>query len=123
MITQKDYLEEVSESAKYKDSKTLDQLIISSFFGGFYVAIAGMFSAMISYNPDLKVNNPGINKFIQGGVFSTGLMSLVLTGSELFTGNCFIMTVGLLNRKISFWGYLKSLFISFLGNLPIIHPR
>lgn len=71
VFTNHEMLEEVCETAKKKSEKTLDQLIISAFFGGFYVAIAGMLSNCISYNPEMKANNPGINKFIHGSIFST----------------------------------------------------
>lgn len=115
-LSNREMLEEVAETAKKKAAKTLDQLIIASFFGGFFVAIAGMLSACVSYNPALKASNPGLNKLINGSMFTTGLLSVIFTGSELFTGNCFVMTVGLTHRKVSIWALLRSWIVSFLGN-------
>ena len=49
----------------------------------------------------------GLAKLIGGVVFSTGLMMVVLTGAELFTGNV-LMTFSVLEKKISLVDLLKS---------------
>ena len=57
----------------------------------------------------------GLAKLIGGIVFSTGLMMVVLTGAELFTGNV-LMAFSVLKKKISILTLLKSWAIVYLGN-------
>lgn len=57
----------------------------------------------------------GIAKLIGGIVFSTGLMMVVLTGAELFTGNV-LMTFSLFEKKISFLELIKSWSVVYFGN-------
>ena len=57
----------------------------------------------------------GLAKLIGGVVFSTGLMMVVLTGAELFTGNV-LMTFSVLEKKISLWELLKSWTVVYVGN-------
>ena len=57
----------------------------------------------------------GLAKLIGGIVFSTGLMMVVLTGAELFTGNV-LMTFSLFEKKISLLELLKSWNVVYFGN-------
>ena len=57
----------------------------------------------------------GLAKLIGGIVFSTGLMMVVLTGAELFTGNV-LMTFSLFEKKISLKELLKSWLVVYFGN-------
>lgn len=57
----------------------------------------------------------GLAKLIGGIVFSTGLMMVVLTGAELFTGNV-LMTFSLFEKKISLLELLKSWSVVYIGN-------
>ena len=57
----------------------------------------------------------GLAKLIGGVVFSTGLMMVVLTGAELFTGNV-LMTFSVLEKKISLVDLLKSWGVVYIGN-------
>ena len=57
----------------------------------------------------------GFAKLIGGVVFSTGLMMVVLTGAELFTGNV-LMTFSLFEKKITLIELLKSWVVVYFGN-------
>ncbi len=58
----------------------------------------------------------GLKKFLIGGVFSVGLMMVIIPGSELWTGNC-LMSVALADKKISWGQLLRNWSIVYLGNL------
>lgn len=58
----------------------------------------------------------GLKKFFIGGVFSVGLMLVMIPGSELWTGNN-LMTVALLEKKITFGQLMKNWSLVYLGNL------
>lgn len=49
--------------------------------------------------------------------FSIALDLIYFAGSELFTGNCFVMGVGVLEKKVSFKDTLKILSVCYLGNV------
>ncbi|RLD63923.1 MAG: formate/nitrite transporter family protein [Bacteroidetes bacterium] len=57
----------------------------------------------------------GLKKFFIGAVFSTGLMLVIIPGSELFTGNN-LMSIAFMNRNISFGQLLRNWGIVFVGN-------
>lgn len=57
----------------------------------------------------------GFAKLLGGIVFSTGLMLIVFTGSELFTGNVLI-GISVLEKKATFWQLLKNWILVYLGN-------
>lgn len=57
----------------------------------------------------------GLAKLIGAMVFATGLMMVVLTGAELFTGNVMMM-FSVLEKKISWAQLLRSWTIVYVGN-------
>lgn len=57
----------------------------------------------------------GIAKLVGAMTFATGLMMVVLTGAELFTGNV-MMTFAVIEKKTSFMKLLRNWSIVYLGN-------
>ena len=57
----------------------------------------------------------GIAKLVGAMTFATGVMMVVLTGAELFTGNV-MMTFSVIEKKITFAKLLKSWTIVYIGN-------
>lgn len=57
----------------------------------------------------------GLAKLTGGVVFSVGLMMVILTGAELFTGNV-LMAFSVLEKKISLSDLLKSWAVVYAGN-------
>lgn len=58
----------------------------------------------------------GIAKLVGAMTFATGLMMVVLTGAELFTGNV-MMTFAVIEKKTSFLKLLRNWSIVYIGNL------
>ncbi len=110
-------IDKVCNSSKAKVDY-LDQnkrgYFIASMLAGFYVGL-GIFLIMtvggITQNPQ------GTQKILMGVSFGIALSLVVMAGSELFTGNNFVMTVGGLNRSISFGDVIKLWFWNYFGNL------
>ena len=74
------------------------------------------FGAMVSLT--VKTGNTcgwGLTQFIGAVTFATGLMMVVLTGAELFTGNV-MMTFSVLEKKIRISELLRSWGIVYVGN-------
>ncbi|MBR2991141.1 MAG: formate/nitrite transporter family protein [Solobacterium sp.] len=57
-----------------------------------------------------------LGKLIGSALFPVGLMLVILCGAELFTGNN-LMTLALMDRKITWGGMLKNWGVVYLGNL------
>jgi len=57
----------------------------------------------------------GIQRLLGGLVFATGLIMVVVGGSELFTGNCLI-PMAWANKKVSTGAMLRNWVIVYLGN-------
>jgi formate/nitrite transporter len=58
----------------------------------------------------------GLKKFFIGAVFTCGLMLVIIPGSELWTGNN-LMTVALMEKRITFGALMRNWIIVYLGNL------
>jgi len=105
-------------AAANKAKLSFDQQFFLGLAAGLWIAFGGYLSAIGGFNPGLAANGMvGLQKFIFGALFPIGLMLTIWTGSELFTGNTFIMTMGLLQRKITILDYLKNFFWSYVGNI------
>ncbi|MDZ5000840.1 nitrite transporter NirC, partial [Clostridium perfringens] len=63
-----------------------------------------------------SANSPA-TKIVMGLSFGVALSLVIFAGSELFTGNNFVMTVGALNKSVSWGDTIKIWIVSFIGNL------
>lgn len=89
------------------------KMFLLAIAAGAFVAF-GAHSCLTAMTGTLGVSW-GLAKLIGGVVFSTGLMMVVLTGAELFTGNV-LMTFSLFEKKITLFELLKSWLVVYLGN-------
>ena len=111
-------LEKLTNAAKNKinmlnNSKL--KYLVSSAFAGLYVGlgiiliftVGGLLSA---------VDSP-MTKIMMGLSFAVALCLVVMTGSELFTGNNMVMSAGMLNKGVSSKSVAKVWMYSYIGNL------
>lgn len=92
------------------------KLLMLGFLAGAYISFAGIGAAMGSVNLLADTNTMGLAKALSGIIFSSGLIMVILSGAELFTGNC-LMLASALNRKIRPRLLLRNWGIAYLGNL------
>ena len=81
---------------------------ISSMLAGIYVGLGIML--IFTIGGLLSSANSPATKIVMGLSFGVALSLVIFAGSELFTGNNFVMAVGSLNKTVS-W------IVSFIGNL------
>lgn len=103
--------------AELKESAPLSNLIILSFLAGAYIAFGGLLAEVVTGGLAAAGAPPGIVKLLFGAVFPVGLMLVVIAGSELFTGNCMYMPMGLLKGKASVGGLARNWIVSWIFNL------
>ena len=88
------------------------KIIFLSIFAGAFIAFGAAGSSLATHN----IEAVGIARLVAGLVFPVGLMMVILTGAELFTGNCmFIM--GVCNKQFSAFTMIKILMLVYLGNM------
>ncbi len=89
------------------------RFFVASMLAGAYVGL-GIF--LIFTISGLLDGAPG-TKIAMGATFGVALSLVIMAGSELFTCNNFIMTVGSLNKNTSWKFTAESWFVCYLGNL------
>ncbi|MCL2709132.1 MAG: formate/nitrite transporter family protein [Defluviitaleaceae bacterium] len=95
----------------YKSSKPA--YFISSLLAGLYVGICMVTILVMGGMFD---NFAGI-KILQGASFAAALSLVVFAGSELFTGNVFVMTAGVAGKKVSVRDAAGLCAFCYFGNL------
>ena len=80
-----------------------------------------MAGLMISFGADAAliaghaIDNMSVGRVVSGAIFPVGLISIVLTGSELLTGSC-LNVLGIPTGKIGFGGVAKNLVYVAIAN-------
>ena len=111
MLTPAETCESFYAVGERKAGLPWDKMLVLAFFGGMYIALAGVASTWAS----MLVENPSIKRLIAGCIFPAGLAMVVLTGSELITGNN-LLTIALLQKRITMKGMLRNWAGVYLGN-------
>jgi len=99
-----------------KARRTWDQVLVSSFLAGAYIAFGGMVAITVSSGLD-----PGtwgtLPTLFTGAAFTLGLVLVVIAGSDLATGNMMLVPLGAMRGKISPGDVVRNVTLVLLGNL------
>lgn len=121
-ISPKEVAESVVEISQKKSRIHILPILLLGMLAGVYIGFGAELCTMVTHDLS-KHLGVGFAKFMGGSVFSVGLMLVVLAGSELFTGNCLMLT-GVLARRISISGMLRNwtlvYFANFAGALLLV---
>jgi formate/nitrite transporter FocA (FNT family) len=80
--------------AEQKALQPYDHIFLKAFLGGVYLSFGGFLYLIVGGgSAGLTASNPGLVRIIEGLVFPVGLVLIVLTGTELFTGNMCVVSV------------------------------
>jgi formate/nitrite transporter len=114
-----DTIELIAALGIKKSKQRIDHMIIKSFLAGVLLSFSGLFLLTVGGGgaPMDQSLGPGIHKMIQAAVFPIGLILIVITGADLFTGNTMTLVVSTLHRKTTCLNLIISWAISFFGNL------
>lgn len=86
-----------------------------SVLAGFFVGLGVVL--ILTIGAPLKEAGLPYTKTIMGLSFGIALTLVIFAGSELFTGNNMIMTIGALEKKVSWLDTLKLWVLCYIGNL------
>lgn len=111
MYTQKEVANNYTLIAQNKTSAKWYQTLLLAVFAGAFIAVAGLTATIAGAAYE------GIQAtLVKAAVFPVGLILVVLTGSELFTGNNLLLAP-VLSKDVKFTAMLKNLGIVYGGNL------
>ncbi|GIM29494.1 transporter [Clostridium polyendosporum] len=113
----KEEILKVAHSAEKKKKfcqESIAKYFVLSLIAGFYimVGVALSYTASAIFNVDGKA----YSKIAAGLTFSVALSLIYFAGAELFTGNCFVLTVGALEKRIKWIDWVKVIFVCYVGN-------
>lgn len=100
---------------KYNLMKT-DPLrfFVRSFMAGAYLGMA----CILSYTLGAMLSDHGvIGKIALAATFGIGLVAIVYLGAELFTGNCFVTIIPVLNKDLKIKDILPMWVVCYIGNI------
>lgn len=103
--------EKFIEIGHKKVNSSAFKLLMLGILAGAFIAFAAEGSNVAIHT----INSVGIGKALAGALFATGLMMVVITGAELFTGNTLIV-VSCLEGSSRWRGLLKNWIVVYIGN-------
>ena len=112
------------DAGKYKVGLPAWNLLLRGFMAGAYIAMGGALATVCSTGimaSDVAnrygAASAGFAQLILGSVFPVGLIIIVLTGAELFTGDAMLAPMAAFIHKVS-WAQVINLWIwVYIGNL------
>lgn len=102
------------ESGVQKAMLDLKSLLILGFMAGAFISFGGMISVVVLTDSSFFIGK-ALSKILAGMFFSMGLLLVLLSNAELFTGNS-LMLISLFNKKITFIRLLRNWFFVYLAN-------
>ena len=108
LLNPEETMDVISDKSIHKTKLTLKQKLIQGILAGAFIAFGGQGYVMSTAL--------GMPKLIGAAIFPIGLILIVMLGAELFTGNN-LMTIGLIQKKITAKSYIKSLSVVYICNL------
>lgn len=112
MLSPGEFVNLYAQIGAKKSANSARKLFLSAVLAGFLIGMG----AVVSNTAGHALTNAGVSRVVCGLLFPFGLIMVILTGAELFTGNCLI-TISLLERRARLSGMARNLGLVYLGNL------
>ncbi len=112
-LTPEEIARKIKRTGIGKAKFDLLQTSILGIMAGAFIGLGGLFALTVAVNPDLGT---GPTRLLIGLAFSLGLFLVVVTGSELFTGNN-LMVASFFSRRISGTELTRNWALAFAANL------
>ena len=100
-----------AKAGKVKAERTFGKMFILAILAGTMIAFGAAFSNTAVH----AMENVGLARLVSGLLFPFGLIMVMLTGAELFTGNCLI-GISVLSKQTTAVLMARNLVIVYLGN-------
>ncbi|KAH6650400.1 Formate/nitrite transporter, partial [Chaetomium tenue] len=110
-------IEIVSRMGARRGRMRPDKIFLSAVSSGCLLCFASAASLITTTSPWLQENTPGLVRLIGALVFPAGIVMIMLSGGELFTGTNMITAVAVYHRRLPIRKMLLHWFLCFWGNL------
>ena len=87
--------------------------VVLSILAGMYIG----FGILLAFTVGGQLGTNPFANLIKGLIFGVALSLVVIPGAELFTGNNFVMSAGLLEKKVKLGQAGRLWLVCWLGNL------
>lgn len=104
-----------ANAGKYKGDLPVGQLLLRGFMAGAYIAVGAALATVCSTQA-ANFLGAGLGKLVLGAVFPVGLIAIVLTGMELFTGDAMLVPLATLMGRSTWGKVLRNWFWVYIGN-------
>lgn len=111
MLNAVEFVDSYALIGQKKTKTPILKLLVLGILAGFFIGMG----ATVTNTAGAMLTNPSVVKIVSGLLFPFGLIMVILTGSELFTGNCLI-TISILEKKADWKGMLYNWLWVYLGN-------
>lgn len=115
VLSPKEILQETVETGKNKAEMPIMKQFVLGIIAGAFIALAGAAANAAAAYFYLNQYQDGLARLISGMIFPAGLMMVLLAGSQLFTGNCLLITT-VLDKKLKISRMLMNWLVVYLGN-------
>jgi len=95
-----------------KAGMRIDRMLALAVLAGSFIALGGLFSTVVTAGGG---SAPGVTRLLGGLVFSLGLILVVVSGAELFTGNTLIV-MSVASRRLAVSRLIRCWAIVYVGN-------
>lgn len=112
MLSMKEAIENYVEGCVGKVDCPAYKLFMKAILAGMMIAFGAAGSSVAAHD----IVNVGIARLVAGVVFPMGLMMVVMTGAELFTGDC-LAIMATVQKKHTALKLIRMLIVVYLGNL------
>lgn len=104
------------EAGRAKAERKLLPMFVLAILAGAFIAFAAETSNMAAFNLLGSAGTYGLGRALAGAIFAGGLILVILTGAELFTGNTLIC-LSVYEKKVSPVKMLRNWAVVYAGNL------
>lgn len=111
MLSPAEFVSFYAQVGAKKSTNSAYKLFLTAILAGFLIASGAVAASTAVYG----LENTSVARVVSGLLFPFGLIMVIVTGAELFTGNCLI-AISLLEKKATLAGMARNLVIVYLGN-------
>lgn len=111
MKTFNEVIDFIVDAGRCKRDREFRAMAIQAILAGMFIAMG----AIGYFNLVAHTADPGLGKFLGALVFTTGIIAILLLGSELFTSNC-MAVLSVYKKNIKLGCFIKMLMTVLLAN-------
>ncbi|KAK4647974.1 uncharacterized protein QC761_106050 [Podospora bellae-mahoneyi] len=115
--TPKETAELMSRIGAMRGRARPDKIFFSAFMAGCLVSFTSASAVIATAAPWFQENAPGLIRMISGLIFPSGIVMILISGSELFTGSNMITGIAWMHRRLPLKNLLMHWFLCFWGNM------